>query len=117
MTFARHTTPSTTPTAPTTPSATIASLASVVSIVSVSSIVLALLAGCTPLTPNLDSQFGNALGTLKRNQIVDPEASASTDNPAQDGRAVAEATSRYVKSFNAPTPHQGAMIGATGGAR
>ncbi|WP_194721730.1 hypothetical protein [Noviherbaspirillum malthae] len=114
MTFAKHTAA---PTTAMTPTAAIASFASVMSAVSISSIVLALLAGCTPLTPNLDSQFGNALGTLKRSQIVDPEASASQDNPAQDGRAAAEATSRYVKSFNAPTPHQGALIGGSGGAR
>lgn len=111
MKFAKHTA------APTTPTASIASFASAVSIVSISSIVLALLAGCTSLTPNLDGQFGNALSTLKRSQIVDPDASASPDNPAQDGRAAAEATSRYVKSFNAPTPHQGALVGGTGGAR
>jgi len=97
--------------------ASMASFASLASIVSLASIALALLAGCTPLTPNLDSQFGNALSTLKRNQIVDPEASTSPDNPAQDGRAAAEATSRYVKSFNAPAPHQGALVGGSGGAR
>ncbi|WP_151637698.1 hypothetical protein [Noviherbaspirillum aerium] len=74
-------------------------------------------ASCTPLTPNLDSQFGNALGTLKDAQTINRAASARTDNPAQDGKSAMEATSRYVKSFAAPTPHQSVLGTGTGSAR
>lgn len=76
---------------------------------------LAAIAGCTPLTPNLDRHFGDALGTLKRSQIIDPAASANTANPAQDGKSAVEATARYVKSYTAPTPHQSVLT--TGSAR
>lgn len=76
---------------------------------------ITMLAGCAPLTPNLDSRFGDALSTLKRSQIIDPAASARTDNPAHDGKSAVEATGRYVKSYSAPTPHQSVLN--TGGAR
>lgn len=76
------------------------------------------LTGCTPLSPVVDSQFGNALNTLKTQQTFDVTAAVRNDSPLQDGKAAAEATSRYVKSFNAPTPHQNVFtIGVGGGTR
>jgi hypothetical protein len=75
-------------------------------------------AGCTPLSPNLDSHFGSALTSLKQQQTFDAAASARQDNPAQDGKAAAETTRRYVQSYSAPAPHPNVFtIGVSGGGR
>lgn len=37
-----------------------------------------LLAACTPLTPNLDSSFGNAVNQAKAQQTLNPKASRDT---------------------------------------
>ncbi|MEN3291493.1 MAG: hypothetical protein V7642_746 [Burkholderiales bacterium] len=74
--------------------------------------------GCTPLSPRLDSTFGNSLNALKAYQTIDPSASANTANPMMDGAAAREASERYTKSYSAPTPHANVFtIGVSGGAR
>ncbi len=74
------------------------------------------LAGCTPLSPNLDSTFGNSLNALKAYQTINPSASANTDNPAVDGVAAKEVIDRYYQSYKAPTPHPNVFtIGVGGG--
>jgi hypothetical protein len=79
---------------------------------------LSLSAGCAPVAPRLDSDFGKSLNALKTYQTINPHASANTANPDMDGRAAKEAIDRYYKSFTAPAPHQNVFtIGVGSGAR
>lgn len=39
----------------------------------------ALLSACMPLTPNLDSSFGNAVNQAKAQQTLNPDASLNTE--------------------------------------
>lgn len=68
---------------------------------------------CMSLTPNLDSQFGNALSQLKEQQTLDPMASASnTEAPTMDARSAREAINTYNASYRAPErPQNVFMIG------
>ena len=38
-----------------------------------------LMAACTPLTPNLDSSFGNAVNQAKAQQTLNPDASSNVE--------------------------------------
>ena len=61
------------------------------------------LAACTPLTPNLDSHFGDAVNIVKAQQIVNPDAARNTDPVSGvDGKAAQSAMDNYDKSFKAP---------------
>jgi len=65
----------------------------------------ALLAACTPLTPNLDSHFGDAVNIAKSQQTINPDASQNTDPVSGvDGKAGQSAKESYDKSFKAPPP-------------
>ena len=74
------------------------------------------LGGCTPLSPRLDSTFGNSVRTLQALQTVNPDASANPDNPTFDGAAAYEVISRHTKSYNTPPAQSSFGIG-TGQAR
>lgn len=79
---------------------------------------LSLSAGCAPVAPRVDSDFGKSLTALKAYQTINPQASANTDNPGMDGRAAKEAIDRYYKSFTTPAPHQNVFtIGVGSGTR
>jgi hypothetical protein len=74
--------------------------------------------GCAPLAPTLDETFGNSVTALRNFQIINPAASDNTALTEQDARAANEATGRYYKSFNAPTPPQNVLtIGVSKGAQ
>lgn len=63
------------------------------------------IAGCVPLTPNLDSHFGEAVNQLKAQQTLSPEASRNTDPVSGiDGKAAKSAYDLYQKSYQAPVP-------------
>lgn len=64
-----------------------------------------LLAACAPLTPNLDSHFGDAVNIVKAQQIINPDASKNLDPVSGvDGKAAQAAMENYDKSFKAPPP-------------
>lgn len=64
-----------------------------------------LLAACAPLTPQLDSNFGNAVNTAKAQQTLNPDASKNTDPViGVDGKSGQAAMDSYNKSFKAPPP-------------
>ena len=61
--------------------------------------------GCTPLTPRLDSQFGNSVRAAAALQTRAPDLAARQDAIAAhgvDGRAGVAAYARYQDSFVAP---------------
>jgi hypothetical protein len=64
-----------------------------------------LLAACTPLTPHLDSHFGDAVNIAKAQQIINPDAAKNPD-PVRgvDGKSAQAAMDSYNKSFQAPPP-------------
>ena len=75
-------------------------------------------AGCAPVAPRVDNDFGKSLTALKAYQTINPEASANTDNPGLDGRAAKDAMTSYYKSFTAPMPNQNVFnIGLGSGSR
>lgn len=72
-----------------------------------------LLAACMPMTPHLDSHFGDAVNIAKAQQIIDPDAGKkAASNPDRavsevrgvDGKAAQAAMENYDKSFKAPPP-------------
>jgi hypothetical protein len=64
---------------------------------------ITLLAACQPLTPNLDSHFGEAVNIAKAQQIVNPDASQNPDPVSGvDGKAAQSAVENYEKSFKTP---------------
>ena len=66
---------------------------------------LSLLAACAPLTPNLDSHFGDSVNTVKALQIINPGAANNPDNVSGlDGKSGQSAMDSYNKSFKAPPP-------------
>lgn len=75
-------------------------------------------AGCAPVAPKLDDDFGKSLNALKAYQTINPQASENTANPDMDGRAAKDAVDSYHKSFAAPVPHQNIFtIGVGSGTR
>lgn len=67
--------------------------------------VLALLAGCAAsTTPNYDSRFGDAVRQARQMQAINPGPAAPAVATGTDGKAAAEATTRYHDSFKAPPP-------------
>ena len=64
------------------------------------------LASCASApTPMLDQHFGEAVNAAKAAQIINPDASLSTDPVAGvDGQAANAAVDRYHKSFTQPAP-------------
>ena len=64
-----------------------------------------LLAACTPLTPHLDSHFGDAVNIAKAQQIINPDAAKNTDPVSGvDGQAGQAAMDSYNRTFKAPPP-------------
>ena len=77
---------------------------------------LGMLAGCAPMTPNLDRQFGTSVNIIKAQQTIDPDASRNTRMVTLDGDAANRSVERYVKSYSAPTPQPNVFtIGVGGG--
>lgn len=80
-------------------------------------LVVAVLAGCAPTTPRLDSKFGNAVNQAKAQQTINPDASRNTDPVAGiDGQAANAIIDRYHKAYETPTAAPSGAIGTvTGG--
>ena len=78
---------------------------------------VAVLAGCASTTPNLDAKFGDAVNTAKAQQIINPDASRSTDPVAGiDGQAANAVIKSYHKAYESPSPAPSGTIGTvTGG--
>lgn len=64
-----------------------------------------LLAACTPLTPNLDKHFGQAVNMAKAQQTLNPDASRNTDPVSgisgKEGNLIIDA---YHESLKPPPP-------------
>lgn len=68
-----------------------------------SMLIAAGLVGCVNPAPVLDDNFGNAVNSVKAQQIINPDASLNTDPVAGvDGQAADAAMNRYHRSFVAP---------------
>ncbi|MDP1653414.1 MAG: hypothetical protein Q8L56_11910 [Rhodocyclaceae bacterium] len=66
---------------------------------------VSLLAACAPLTPNLDSHFGDAVNIVKAQQIINPDAAKNPDTVSGvDGVTAASAIKNYNKKAEAPPP-------------
>jgi hypothetical protein len=66
---------------------------------------VSLLTACMPLTPHLDSRFGEAASIAKAQQIINPDAALNPDPVSGvDGKAAQSAMENYDKSFKAPPP-------------
>jgi hypothetical protein len=78
-------------------------------------VLAAALAGCMPVAPTWQANFGNSVRATVASQIADP-AAARNSNPVAglDGRAAEGAQTRYEHSFSTPTPHESAMIAGSG---
>ena len=64
---------------------------------------VSLLTACMPLTPHLDSPFGDAANIVKAQQIINLDAAKNTDPVSGvDGKAAQSAMENYDKSFKAP---------------
>lgn len=75
----------------------------------------ALLSACVPLTPNLDSSFGNAVNQAKAQQTLNPDA--SRDTAPVTGMSGVEgdlAIDAYHESLK-PTPPAPTIINIGGG--
>lgn len=72
--------------------------------------------GCQSLSPQLDSQFGQAVTLMQRQQVINPQAASNT-NPVLglDGRAARSGYAQYQKSFAAPEPQPQAFTIGIGG--
>ncbi len=65
---------------------------------------LGLLAACQPLTPKLDSHFGEAVSIVKAQQVINPDAAKNADPVSGvDGKAAQSAMDNYDKSFKTPS--------------
>jgi hypothetical protein len=64
-----------------------------------------LLTACVPMTPNLDSHFGEAVNMAKAQQTINPDASRNPDPVSgMDGQAGMSAMENYHQSFKTPAP-------------
>lgn len=82
---------------------------------SAASLLLMLAAGmltaCTPATPRLDAHFGEAVGTVRAQQTLNPQAALNTEPvPGIDGQAGDAAVDNYRNSFRHPGPPMRGVI-------
>lgn len=72
--------------------------------------------GCTSTTPNLDQHFGQGLGLIKVQQILNPQAARNSD-PVNgiDGKAAKSAYDEYQKSYRTPVPPSNSFTIGIGG--
>lgn len=70
-----------------------------------------LLAACAPTTPRLDAHFGDAIGTAKAQQTINPQASLNTEPvPGIDGQAGDAIFDNYRNTFRNPRPPMRGVI-------
>ena len=76
-------------------------------------LLVSLLAACASTTPQWDAHFGDAVRTVRAQQLADPAAPASLD-PVRgiDGRAARAAQERYEHSFREPPAAPAPVVGA-----
>lgn len=78
-------------------------------------VLTAALAGCMPVAPYWQANFGNSVRATVASQIADPAAARNTSPvTGLDGRAAEGAQTRYERSFSTPTPHESAMVSGSG---
>jgi hypothetical protein len=72
--------------------------------------------GCISTTPNLDQHFGEGMGLIKAQQILNPQAARNTDPVSGiDGKAAKSAYDEYQKSYRAPVPPTNSFTLGIGG--
>lgn len=75
-----------------------------------------LVSGCVPLTPNLDSSFGDSVRLAQARQTLNPDASRNTSVMRRmEGVAAKHALDRYHDSFKQPPPTNIFTINVGGG--
>ena len=68
-------------------------------------LLLVLTAGCSTVTPNYDTKFGDAVRAAKLKMTINPDAGKNPDQVAgMDGKAAREAINLYQGSFKTPPP-------------
>ena len=73
-------------------------------------------AGCTSTTPNLDQHFGQGVGLMKVQQILNPQAARNDDTVnGIDGKAAKSAYDEYQKSYRVPVPPANSFAIGIGG--
>lgn len=76
-----------------------------------------LLGGCAQ-TPRLDSQFGQSLQQLRRQQTLDPQAGQQRRNVSgMDADSAGAAYDNYVRSYRTPEKQNNFTIGTGGSTR
>lgn len=72
--------------------------------------------GCTSTTPNFDQHFGQGMGLIKVQQILNPQAARNTDPVSGiDGQAAKSAYDGYQKSYKIPVPPTNSFAIGIGG--
>ncbi|SFB33360.1 hypothetical protein SAMN04515620_14427 [Collimonas sp. OK607] len=68
-------------------------------------LLLVLTAGCSTMTPNYDTKFGDAVREAKLKMTINPDAGRNPDQVAgMDGKAAREAIILYQDTFRSPPP-------------
>lgn len=68
-------------------------------------LLLSLIAGCSTVTPNYDTKFGDAVRAARLKMTINPDAGQNPDQAAgMDGKAGREAVILYHGTFRAPPP-------------
>jgi len=68
-------------------------------------LLLVLTAGCSTVTPNYDTKFGDAVREAKLKMIINPDAGKNPDQVAgMDGKTARESILLYQNSFRSPPP-------------
>lgn len=68
-------------------------------------LLLVLTAGCSTVTPNYDTKFGDAVREAKLKMTINPDAGKNPDQVAgMDGKAAREAIILYQGTFRSPPP-------------
>lgn len=84
-------------------------------------LLLCLLGGCSTVTPNYDTRFGEAVRDAKLKMTINPDAGKTADQVAgMDGKAAREAIILYQGTYRSPPPavnviNIGGSIGSGGG--
>jgi predicted component of type VI protein secretion system len=68
-------------------------------------LLLVLTAGCSTMTPQYDTKFGDAVRAAKLKMTINPDAGKNPDQVAgMDGKAARETMNLYHDSFKSPPP-------------
>ena len=68
-------------------------------------LLFSLIAGCSTVTPDYDTKFGDAVRAARLKMTINPDAGRNSDQVAgMDGKAGREAVILYQGTFKAPPP-------------